>query len=143
MRLALTAALAALATAAGARVPAASPADQAPADQAYDARLRQSFAAAERFQGPLGGGWTVLVAGAPRYELQLADHDGRVQGAWRRLGARASGVIDSVERTASGVALRFDGAVLTLGPDRRAELRRAGVARKADLRRIGGDAPAP
>lgn len=92
-----------------------------PADVAYDERLRASMASAEAFQGPLAGGWTVVVDGRDCLALELADRSGKVDGAWRdlrRVGALdASGLLDQAERTVYGVRLRFGERVLVLHRD--------------------------
>lgn len=80
-------------------------------DMAYDNRLRASFAAAESFQGPMDGGWTVSAPGkGDLYSLQLVDRRERIEGAWRdlhRKGAGSVGLIDQVARTGEGVTLTF------------------------------------
>ncbi|MFC3071391.1 hypothetical protein [Phenylobacterium soli] len=78
----------------------------------YDARVRQSFAAAESFQGALDGGWTLAAGGeGPLFAIRFADHDGEVEAAWRDLrrpGALgASGFVDAVERDGPRLILRF------------------------------------
>jgi hypothetical protein len=111
--------------------------DAAAQDDAYDARVKAAFAAAERFQGPLDGAWTLNAPGAPLYDLQLVDKGGRIEGAWRRLEPPASGLVDAAERTPTTVILRFDAAVLTLKPDLTGTLQRQGPAAPVVLRRIG------
>lgn len=87
-------------------------------DQAFDTRVRASQTSAQRFQGPLDGGWTLSGASGELYVLQLADHDGVLEGAWRdprRPGAlNASGFIDQLERTPDGLVLRFAAVVARL-----------------------------
>jgi hypothetical protein len=79
---------------------------------AYDSRVKQSFAAAESFQGPLDGGWT-LSAGAegPLYAIRFVDKAGRVEAAWRdlrRQGALgSSGFVEQVARDGGRLVLRF------------------------------------
>lgn len=84
-----------------------------PADLAYDNRIRASMAAAQGFQGPLDGGWTLSAGGHERYVLQLVDRDGAVEGAWRDLGLkgdiRGSGLIERADRTGAEVTFRFAG----------------------------------
>jgi hypothetical protein len=82
---------------------------------AYDSRVTQSFAAAESFQGPLDGGWT-LSAGAegPLYALRFVDKAGHIEAAWRDLrreGALgASGFVEQVARDGGRLTLRFSPA---------------------------------
>lgn len=79
--------------------------------QAYDARIRGSFAAAQSFQGPLDGGWTLTGRGW-RYNFQIVDRRDRLEAVWRnpeRAGALdASGVVDAIERNGSTLTLSFD-----------------------------------
>lgn len=87
----------------------------APADSAYDRRLRQSFAAAERFQGGLDGGWRAIGAhGQALLALQLVDDSrGHVDGAWRDLLAgptpAASGLLDRARVSEGRVGWSFEG----------------------------------
>ncbi|HEV2532694.1 hypothetical protein [Phenylobacterium sp.] len=99
--------------------------------EAYDSRVRQSFAAAESFQGRLDGGWTASARGRDLLQLQLVDKGkGQVEGAWRDLlgglSASASGLIDPVAASGDSLDLSFrraDGLVFRLtvhaGPDGR------------------------
>jgi hypothetical protein len=78
----------------------------------YDARVRQSFTEAERFQGPLDGGWTLSAAdGGPLFAVRFADHDGKLEAVWRDLrrpGALgASGVVNEAVRDGGRLTLRF------------------------------------
>ena len=82
------------------------------ATEAYDARVRQSFAAAESFRGPLDGGWTLSVkGGALLYEIRFSDSHGKLEGVWRdprrAPGPDASGFIDEIERAGDRLTLRF------------------------------------
>ena len=130
--------------------PAAPPAPAMPpaspgADQAYDARVRSSMASAQRFQGALDGGWALSGPAGELYLLEIADHGGVLEGAWRdprRPGALdASGFIDQAERTSDGLMLRFaSGAVIADlhgGADGRltGELREGGRTTAVGLRR--------
>lgn len=85
-----------------------------PRVQAYDTRIRASFAAAESFQGPLDGGWTVSAGGrGDLYGLQIVDRRGRLEGAWRdlgRTGPGSVGLIDHMARTGESVTLSFSPA---------------------------------
>lgn len=87
---------------------------------AYDRRLLEAVAAADSFRGPLDGGWTLSVGGEARYAFELADKDGRIEGAWRDLrrpGALdASGLVDTAAHHHAHLTLRFDGKVATLRP---------------------------
>ena len=87
-------------------------------DLAYDTRLKSSFASAQRFQGPLDGGWTLALKGAEDlYALQLVDRSDRLEGAWRDLRRKgalsASGLVDDIRRNGADLTLSFavgDGA---------------------------------
>ena len=81
-------------------------------DLAYDSRIRASFAAAEGFQGPLDGGWTLVSAdGKGLFALQLVDRRDRLEGVWRDLRRKgaidASGLVDDIQRQGSELSLRF------------------------------------
>ena len=78
---------------------AAPPSTDNPSSAAYDARIRQSYAAAESFQGRLDGGWIVSWKQGDLMQLQLVDKGkGQVEGAWRDLregpALTASGLLD-------------------------------------------------
>lgn len=86
-----------------------------PADLAYDARLKSSFASAQGFQGPLDGGWTLTAKDAgDLYALQLVDRADRLEGAWRDLRRRgalgASGLVDDIQRHGADLTLTFAAA---------------------------------
>ncbi|MFL5298037.1 MAG: hypothetical protein ACJ798_16805 [Phenylobacterium sp.] len=93
-------------------------------DLAYDSRIRSSFAAAESFQGPLDGGWTLADArGGDRYAFQIVERRDRLEAVWRDVRRKgsltASGVVDQIQHTGPDLTLRFaaaDGAasVVTL-----------------------------
>ena len=90
-------------------------------DLAYDSRIRASFASAERFQGPLDGGWTLSAGGHDIYALQLVDRRDRLEGVWRDLRRKgslnASGVVSDLQRQGPELILRFTpspGAPLTV-----------------------------
>ena len=95
-------------------------------DLAYDARIRSSFAAAESYQGPLDGGWTLSDEGrGERFRFQIVERRDRLEAVWRDLRAKdaitTSGLVDQIQRSGSGVTLSFldgrGGAVrLTLAP---------------------------
>ena len=87
-------------------------------DGAYNDRVRGSFAAAQAFEGPLDGGWTLATTRmGPIYALQVVDHEGRLEAAWRDLKrsghADTSGFVDEISRTGATLVLRFKPA-----PDR-------------------------
>jgi hypothetical protein len=126
--------------------------DAAPAlrDMAYDSRIRASFAAAEGFQGPLDGGWTLAADdGQGLYALQLVDRRDRLEGVWRDLRRKgaidASGLVDDIQRQGADLTLKFAvGAgdvprVATLHGAAdggwRGELSEGGKSRKVTLRR--------
>ena len=95
--------------------------DAAPAlrDMSYDSRIRASFAAAEGFQGPLDGGWTLAADdGRGLYALQLVDKRDRLEGVWRDLRRKgaidASGLVDDIQRQGSDLVVRFAAATATL-----------------------------
>jgi hypothetical protein len=119
---------------------------------AVDARIRASAEAAERFQGPLDGSWT-LVDGSGRaiYAFQLVDHVGGrdpPEGVFRDL-RRAPvpgdiGMIDTMDRTGDSLDLTLrprpaDPPVvihLKAGADGWAgEMREGGAATAVKLRR--------
>jgi hypothetical protein len=105
----------------GARIDPAAPTD------AYDSRVKQSFAAAQSFQGPLDGGWTLSATGEGQlYAIRFVDRGGRLEAAWRDLRRKgalgASGFVDQVERLGGRLTLAFspvdgvrDVATLTAG----------------------------
>jgi len=95
--------------------PPDAPPPDAPATTGYDSRVRQSFAAAESFRGPLDGGWTLTTKDeGPLYAIRFTDNHGRLEGAWRDLrrpGAPdASGFVDEVDRAGDHLTLRFSPA---------------------------------
>ena len=134
-----------LACAALLALPAAALAGSQPAaDLAYDARLRASAAAAERFQGPLDGGWILAAGGGDLYAFQLVDKGDRLDGAWRDLrrpgDPAASGFLDEIRRTADGLTLRFTPpgeapVTVALGPELGGRAEQGGRAVAAALRR--------
>lgn len=91
------------------------------ADLAYDNRLRASMAATQSFAGPMDGGWTLSAGGRDLYVFQLTDRNGAVQGAWRdprRPGALdASGLIDQIELTDTGLTVRIGDRIVALQAD--------------------------
>ena len=100
-------------------------------DKAYNDRVRGSFAAAEAFEGPLDGGWTLATTRmGPLYALQVVDHEGKLEAAWRDLKRSGqpdtSGFVDEISRTGATLTLRFKpgadrevAATLDLKPDGR------------------------
>ncbi len=147
--LAATAALAwpaAPAAAAGPKVDAPGPLPEPPpaADAAYDARLRESAAAAESFQGPLDGGWTLGAQGRGLYAFELVDKGEQVEGAWRDLrrpgDPAASGFLDEARRASGGLILRFTPpgqppVSVELGPNLRGRAEQGGRRLAVALRR--------
>lgn len=87
--------------------------DRPPSDRdiAYELRIRASFAAAEGFQGPLDGGWTLSAGTDDLYALQLVDKPDRLEGVWRDLRRKgsihASGLVDDIQRQGQALTLRF------------------------------------
>ena len=120
-------------------------------DQAYEARILSSFAAAEGFLGPLDGGWTMATDRQDLYVLQLVDKPDRLEGVWRdprrKKSATSSGLVDDIHRQGDQVVLRFTptpgttSAVATLHLDRdgvwRGDLEDAGSRLAVRLRRSG------
>jgi hypothetical protein len=114
-------------------------------DLAYDARLLSSAASAESFQGPLDGGWTLGAQGAgDLYALQLTDRRDHVEGAWRDLrrpgDPAASGFLDQIQRSSSGLSLRFTPQgqapiTVALGPNLRGQAEQDGRRFPVALRR--------
>jgi hypothetical protein len=83
-----------------------------PSTENYDARVEQSFAAAESFRGPLDGGWTLTAKReGPLYAIRFSDNHGQLEAAWRDLrrdGALdASGFVEQVERQGDRLTLSF------------------------------------
>jgi hypothetical protein len=80
-------------------------------DLAYEQRIRASFAAAEGFQGPLDGGWTLAAGADDLFALQLVDKPDRLEGVWRDLRRKgalsASGLVDEIQRQGQDLTLRF------------------------------------
>ena len=84
-------------------------------DNVVDARIRASADAAENFQGPLDGSWTLVSAsGEAIYAFQLVDKPGGhdpVEGVWRDLRHTAMpgdiNFIDTVTRGPDGVVISF------------------------------------
>lgn len=92
--------------------PAPKPEPGTASSAAYDERVRQSFQAAERFQGPLDGGWILSARpGGPLFEVRFVDHRGKLEAAWRDLrrpaALNASGVVDEVARDGGRLTFRF------------------------------------
>ncbi|HEX3919608.1 MAG TPA: hypothetical protein VHW60_19900 [Caulobacteraceae bacterium] len=91
-------------------------------DNPIDSRVRASFDAAESFQGPLDGGWTLVdAAGAPIYAFQLVDKVGGrspLEGVFRDLRHPSVpgdiGFIDGLERGAGMLTLRFGPVTIRL-----------------------------
>jgi hypothetical protein len=80
--------------------------------EAYDARVASSFRAAESFQGPLDGGWTLSASGeGALFSVRFVDHAGKLEAAWRDLRRKGaldgSGVVDGVTRDGGRLTLRF------------------------------------
>jgi hypothetical protein len=82
-------------------------------DNAVDARIRSSAAAAQALQGPLDGAWTLVsTAGSPIFALQLVDKpggQGPVEGVWRDLRRPSTpgdiGMIDQIGPAALTITL--------------------------------------
>jgi hypothetical protein len=105
MRGGLIIAVAALVSALAPMVAPAQPA----VDNAVDARIQGSAAAAQALQGPLDGAWTLVsAAGTPIYGFQLVDRpggQGPVEGVWRDLRrASTPGDINLIDQIARGPA---------------------------------------
>lgn len=85
------------------------------AAEAYDERLRASFAAAQSFQGPLDGGWTLIAQNEGAiFALRFVDRKDKLEAVWRDLRRNsaldASGLVDAVERMGGKLTLRFSPA---------------------------------
>lgn len=132
----------------GPRVTDAGPLPEAPKtaeQQAYDARLRQSAEAAEQFQGPMDGGWTLAGEDAGDiYGFELVDKVNRLDGAWRDLkrpgDPDGSGVLDVARHDAAGVVFSFRPkgqrpVNVTLAPDLRGNMEQGGKRTPVTLRR--------
>ncbi len=99
-------------------------------EQAYESRIRGGLNAAQGLQGPLDGGWVLRGPdGRTIYGLQLVDKGtGAIllEGAWRSMKQGQPvgqvGLVDSIERTPTGVYIRFtprgarEASVLQLAP---------------------------
>ncbi len=86
-------------------------------DEAYDARIRASVAAAEALQGPLDGRWVVAGPdGRGLFMFQLVDPatDAPVEGVFRDLRRVVKqsdiGAIDDLTRGIGGLHVGFRGA---------------------------------
>jgi hypothetical protein len=93
----------------GTRTPDGPPASR---DLAYDTRIRSSFAAAESYQGPLDGGWTLAEdRSGDWFRFQIVERRDRLEAVWRDLRAKdaltTSGLVDQIQRTGAGVTLSF------------------------------------
>lgn len=132
----------------GPRVTDAGPLPEAPKtpeQQAYDARLRQSAEAAEQFQGPMDGGWTLSGDDASDiYGFELVDKVNQLDGAWRDLkrpgDPDGSGVLDVARHDANGVVFSFRPkgqrpVNVTLAPDLRGNMEQGGKRTPVTLRR--------
>ncbi|MBS0361631.1 MAG: hypothetical protein JSR98_09640, partial [Proteobacteria bacterium] len=79
----------------------------------YDDRIRGSFAAAQGFQGPLDGGWTLSSPGC-EIALQIVERRDRLEAVWRDLrrpgSLEASGLVDDIRHNGATLTLRFDEA---------------------------------
>lgn len=85
-------------------------------DNVIDDRIRSSAQAAESYQGPLDGAWTLVAANGGRalYAFQLVDKPGGqspLEGVWRDLRRPAMpgdvGFIDSLTRGPQSLAIAF------------------------------------
>jgi hypothetical protein len=84
-------------------------------DNQVDDRIRASAAAAESYQGPLDGGWTLVGPdGKALYAFELVDKAGGqspLEGVWRDLRRPATpgdiGLIDRIERDAQSLTIAF------------------------------------
>jgi hypothetical protein len=96
-----------------AAAPAAARAQGYTPDNVIDARIRASSEAAESYQGPLDGTWTLVdAAGRPIYALQLVDRVGGrdpLEGVFRDLRRPPVpgdiGLIDSAARAGASLDL--------------------------------------
>ncbi len=108
----MKAALTALVLAAVAAAPAIG---LAQGDNMVDERIRASADAAERYQGPLDGAWTLVsTMGEKLYAFQLVDKPGGqspLEGVWRDLRHPATagdiGMIDTLTRGPGSLSLGF------------------------------------
>ena len=86
-----------------------------PSDISYEERIRASVAAAQSYQGPMDGRWTLYdPAGKPLYIFMFVDPAGGrgvLEAAWRdprrAHGADDLGVVDSLQKTDTGLTLNF------------------------------------
>jgi hypothetical protein len=146
------AALLALALAAA---PAAGRAQGYSSDSLIDARIRGSADAAESYQGPLDGSWTLVDgSGKPIYAFELVDHVGGrepLEGVFRDLRRPPVPgdihVVDSLDRAGGALDVtlraRAEGPPVSIhlqnGADGWAgEMREGGAAMAVKLRRGAG-----
>jgi hypothetical protein len=88
---------------------------QGESDNVIDDRIRSSAQAAESFQGPLDGAWTLVSAdGKPLYAFQLVDKpggQGPLEGVWRDLRRPSMpgdiGLIDALDRGPQTLSISF------------------------------------
>jgi len=88
---------------------------QSASDNLVDERIRASADAAERYQGPLDGSWTLVSGMGERlYAFQLVDKPGGqspLEGVWRDLRqssvAGDIGVIDTLTRGPQSLTIAF------------------------------------
>jgi hypothetical protein len=120
----------AIAAAVSALAPMAAPA-QPDVDNAVDARIRSSAAAAQALQGPLDGAWTLVsAAGTPVLAFELVDKpggQGAVEGVWRDLrrpsGPGDIGLIDQIARSPTALTITLNASpgqsvvMISLHPD--------------------------
>ncbi|HWF76814.1 MAG TPA: hypothetical protein VN694_06515 [Caulobacteraceae bacterium] len=122
-------------------------------DNAVDARIRSSAAAAQALQGPLDGAWTLVsAAGTPILAFELVDKpggQGAVEGVWRDLRKASTpgdiGLIDQIARTPTALTITLNAApgqsamVISLRPDPTGawsgELKDGGATTQVKLRR--------
>jgi hypothetical protein len=88
---------------------------QGDSDNTVDERIRASAHAAESYQGPLDGSWTLVTAmGDKLYAFELVDKPGGqspLEGVWRDLRRPAApgdiGTIDTLTRAPQSLTLAF------------------------------------
>jgi len=131
------------------RTPEAPP---TPTERAYESRIKSGFSAAQGRQGPLDGEWILRERdGRSVYSLIFVDKGNgalTLEGAWRNMRPGQPvgrvGLIDSVEKTTSGLSVRFvtkgarDPVVLTLTPsgaEWTGEMWEAGSTHRVTMRR--------
>jgi len=105
-------------------------------------RIAASAAAAQAWQGPLDGAWTLYGArGRAILSLQITDPagGGPLEGAWRAAGrGGAAGFVEAITRRGDRLTIRILGDGAAAGPDTVVTLRRRGAGLWSGWVAVGG-----